>query len=501
MIRLVIALALLYLAAGIDESAAQGAGNLFGPSCPNSLRLGTSFANTSGGTTATTLNVADGGQCVPYANLNRTDHWVSWTGRLFENISQSPTSVNTSLVVGTFYQNLITNPVVVNGEFDHMRVSQASGGYNQYTIGASSLVSGYMFQMEELSGSNASANMYGAIGNVVNDGPGSAKGIYGRATSAPGSTGTVVGLVSGITTSSTTSNAYGLEISGDTFTNSSAVPLNAYIWLGSNSNSGVTKAMYGVLLDQYVNIQAGGAGVHMIANGSGDFLSLVNSALTADIFHVTAAGNLGVGVANGAFGVAENLSVKGFGLIGTPSGVTSVIGDTGTGSVVLGGFSNHPIDFRQNNRTAFTVDTSDNVTFAGNVNTTLSGNLNRVPGILRACAVNVNFNAGNTDVSITLNSPTTRWVPQAVRVGNATVSLSTATVGLFTALSGGGQTIAATQTITVTATAPDTINNSQALAITNGNVEAYNDTTVQVHVGNPEGTAANGDVCMWFWPM
>jgi hypothetical protein len=125
-----------------------------------------------------------------------------------------------------------------------------------------------------------------------------------------------------------------------------------------------------------------------------------------------------------------------------------------------------------------------------------------VPARIRYCATTINFNAGTSDTALSLAPlPTTRYSIDAVRITNASASLSTATIGVFTATGGGGQTIAANQAITVTATATDTVNNTMALTLTNQNTEAYNDATLQIRIGTAQGSAATGDVCITTIPL
>lgn len=118
------------------------------------------------------------------------------------------------------------------------------------------------------------------------------------------------------------------------------------------------------------------------------------------------------------------------------------------------------------------------------------------PTVLRFVAEDVNFNAANTDTQLLLNIPSDvlRYSINSVRINNASASISTATVGVFTAAAAGGQTIAANQAITVTATATDTNNNTQSLTLTNANTMAYNDTTLFIRVGTAQGSAATADV-------
>lgn len=124
-------------------------------------------------------------------------------------------------------------------------------------------------------------------------------------------------------------------------------------------------------------------------------------------------------------------------------------------------------------------------------------------GNYRFALTGVNFNSGNTDnpIAITLPPGISRYAVAAVRITNASASLSTATIGVFTSTGGGGQTIAATQAITVTATGSDSNNNAQSLTLTNAGSEAYNDATLQIRIVNPQGSAATGDIVVVIAPM
>ncbi len=124
-------------------------------------------------------------------------------------------------------------------------------------------------------------------------------------------------------------------------------------------------------------------------------------------------------------------------------------------------------------------------------------------GIIRYVVTGVNFNSANTDNAVTITLPTgiSRYAITRVMLSNASASISTATVGVFTSTGGGGVTIAANQAITVTASAVDTNNNMQSLTITNANTEAYNDATLQVRVGTAQGSAATADVIIDIYPL
>lgn len=118
------------------------------------------------------------------------------------------------------------------------------------------------------------------------------------------------------------------------------------------------------------------------------------------------------------------------------------------------------------------------------------------PPVVSYILEDVNFNATNTDNTLTLSLPGNieRYVINSVRINDASASISTATLGVFTGAGATGATIAANQAITVTATATDTLNNTQSLTITNANTMAYNDTTLFVRTGTAQGSTATADV-------
>lgn len=243
-----------------------------------------------------------------------------------------------------------TNPVTVNAsqQLDHVRISQEDGSANQYTVAASGIVSGFNYQMTSLAGSDASSNIYGVIGDVINSGPGTVKGVYGRATCGPGATGVCIALVGGITSSATSGTTWGQQISLDTYTNAGAVPVDAGVHIGSNVSGNQSKLNYGLFLSNDIAIQPGGAGFQMSAQGPGDFAHLLNSGLSSYLFQVQSTGGTGIGMAAGDFGFAEKLSVKGFGAFGTPGTLSGIVGDTGSGNFVVGSQTNSPIELRVN---------------------------------------------------------------------------------------------------------------------------------------------------------
>lgn len=116
---------------------------------------------------------------------------------------------------------------------------------------------------------------------------------------------------------------------------------------------------------------------------------------------------------------------------------------------------------------------------------------------MRYVLTGVNFNSANTDNSIAITLPVgvTRYFVNAVAITNASASISTATVGVFTQPTGGGIAICATQAITVTQSATDTTNNGMSLTVfANRLITALNDTPLYVRVGAAQGSAATADV-------
>lgn len=116
--------------------------------------------------------------------------------------------------------------------------------------------------------------------------------------------------------------------------------------------------------------------------------------------------------------------------------------------------------------------------------------------LVRFTLTAVNFNSANSDNAVTIPLPAgvSRWRMDSVIITNASASVSTATAGVFTGAGATGQTIAATQALTVTATAADTNNNTQALTLTNATTMAYNDTSIFFRITTPQGSAATADV-------
>lgn len=113
-------------------------------------------------------------------------------------------------------------------------------------------------------------------------------------------------------------------------------------------------------------------------------------------------------------------------------------------------------------------------------------------------AKGIDFNSANTDTAIAVTLPpgVTNYLVTVVRLGNASASISTATVGLFTAAGGGGTNLLSGSTVTVTTAAANTNNNTQAVGLTNPNTQSFNVATLYWRVLNPQGSAATADVML-----
>ncbi len=121
-----------------------------------------------------------------------------------------------------------------------------------------------------------------------------------------------------------------------------------------------------------------------------------------------------------------------------------------------------------------------------------------------ATITGVNFNTTNQDNPININLPSgyTRYRVEQILISGASASLSTATCGVFTATAAGGVPIVTTGTaITVTQTAADTNLNTQSFTINNQNTMSLSDPTLYFRVQNPQGSAALGNVSIFYQPI
>jgi hypothetical protein len=114
-------------------------------------------------------------------------------------------------------------------------------------------------------------------------------------------------------------------------------------------------------------------------------------------------------------------------------------------------------------------------------------------GLLGAAST-VNMNSGASDNAITIESA--RYRIDKVVVENASINLTTATAGMFTAAGGGGTTLAADQVLTA-------LNAStKFLDLTLGggyNTDVFTAATLYFRVGTAQGAAATANVWIFGW--
>jgi hypothetical protein len=109
----------------------------------------------------------------------------------------------------------------------------------------------------------------------------------------------------------------------------------------------------------------------------------------------------------------------------------------------------------------------------------------------------VNMNSAATDNAIAISLPqdSTTYKVNSVVVWGASGTLTTATAGLFTAVSGGGTGICADQALTPTSGTANTNLNSQALTLFANNVTtSFKATPLYFRVGTGQGVAATANV-------
>ena len=124
--------------------------------------------------------------------------------------------------------------------------------------------------------------------------------------------------------------------------------------------------------------------------------------------------------------------------------------------------------------------------------------------MFQSTILQVNFNSTNTDNPIPINLPVgfTKYRIHLIILSGATASLSTATCGVFTEESAGGVPIVTTGTaITVTQTDSDTNENMQSFTINDQNTMALVDLMLYFRVQTPQGSAALGNVTVWYQPL
>lgn len=125
-------------------------------------------------------------------------------------------------------------------------------------------------------------------------------------------------------------------------------------------------------------------------------------------------------------------------------------------------------------------------------------------GLFAYSKTGINFNAANTDNTLLVNLPAgyTRYRIHSILLSHASATLTTATCGVFTQVSGAGTQVVATGTaVTVSAAADDTNNNMQSFTIVDQDTRSLIDTTLFFRTQTAEGSAATGDVTIFYQPL
>lgn len=211
---------------------------------------------------------------------------------------------------------------------------------------------------------------------------------------------------------------------------------------------------------------------------------------TSAIADIATKGKVGIGTKT----PAELLSV---GLIGTTLGVISLAGNIGGKVIIQPQANGGTFNF---NLPASAGAPGQVLTSGGGASAAMawSSPSGQISFVLPA----VNFNAtGDTQLTIVLPNWATRYQIAVVTISHASASLNPATAGLFTGAGATGQTLAATQAITVTATADATVNNSQGLTVTNATSESYQTLTLFFNVAVASTLAATADVTIILRPL
>lgn len=137
-----------------------------------------------------------------------------------------------------------------NKQLDLIRLTKTDGGYIVVTMAANSQFSGLAFSLQADSDSHASSNLHGSFGSVSNKGPGSVKGVYGRAISEVGSTGVANAGVFSVQARAGATN-WILELTGTDHTDAVA-----YIY---PDNAETADLNDGIVFDPAVRMEADGA--------------------------------------------------------------------------------------------------------------------------------------------------------------------------------------------------------------------------------------------------
>lgn len=160
---------------------------------------------------------------------------------------------------------------------------------------------------------------------------------------------------------------------------------------------------------------------------------------------------------------------------------------------------------------SFTLPTGATNAFAGQtiasatwdaIFTDIQAALSHNLGVRVFAARTINFNPSvATDTAITVSLTTASYMVDRVIIANANHSLTTAVVGLYTAVGAGGLTLALSQSVNVSTSLADTANNMMTLITASASIYALTDTTLQFRIVTAEGATATADVILYVRPL
>ena len=107
----------------------------------------------------------------------------------------------------------------------------------------------------------------------------------------------------------------------------------------------------------------------------------------------------------------------------------------------------------------------------------------------------IHADANDTAIALTLPAGITRYQVMGIQIAHASISLTTAQAGVYTAAAAGGVAVASHQALsTVTASAADTNGNGMALTQTLPAATWFTETVLYFNVGTAQGAPATCDV-------
>lgn len=304
------------------------------------------------------------------------------------------------------------------------------------------------------------------------------------------------------------SGTLGANAQGLTVNNSTGLSI-ANVWTGQNTGYGLS-----------INGTSNGINVvNAIASGNtiGDFFfgntaanNTINGGSASSVTNVSSgAGNQILNVTGvNTSPVAGSVFISGANPY-TPGWSAAMT----NGQILVGQSASSPLpktisgDGTLSNAGALTITKTSGASFtAGATNTAAQEQARLAQGILVSNVTGVNFNSANTDTAIPISLPTgfTRFAVFRLSIDHASGTLTTSTVGVFSTTSGGGVGIITTQANTITTASDATVNNYMTL---NGNAISMiaaslpTPNTIYFRVSVAQGTAATGDVSIFYQPL